>query len=106
MSDASTNSPKRRRWTQRASYTVMRQVFRLMGVFGFGIRCFGRENFPAEGGALICPNHQSNLDPPMVGMMTNRRLNYLAKKTLFHKQPLKWMIEHLDAIPIDRVVQF
>lgn len=87
---------------QRASYTVMRQVFRLIGVFGFGIRCFGRENFPKQGGALVCANHQSNLDPPMVGMMANRRMNYLAKKTLFAKQPLKWVIEHLDAIPIDR----
>ena len=29
-------------------------------------------------------------------------MNYLAKKTLFQQQPLKWVIEHLDAIPIDR----
>lgn len=91
-----------RRWTQRASYTVMRQLFRVAGVLGLGIRCIGRENFPAEGGALVCANHQSNLDPPIVGMMANRRMNYLAKKTLFHRQPLKWLIEHLDAIPIDR----
>jgi 1-acyl-sn-glycerol-3-phosphate acyltransferase len=96
------DQPFRRRWSQRLSYTVMRQVFRLCGIFGLGIRCFGRHNFPASGGALVCANHQSNLDPPMVGMMANRRMNYLAKKTLFHHQPLKWIIEHLDAIPIDR----
>lgn len=87
---------------QRASYVVMRQVFRLMGVFFFGVRCTGRENFPEEGGALVCANHQSHLDPPLVGMMSNRRMNYLAKKDLFLRQPLKWVIEHLDAIPIDR----
>jgi 1-acyl-sn-glycerol-3-phosphate acyltransferase len=92
----------KRHWTQRASYSVMRQAFRLVGIFGFGIRCFGRENFPREGGMLVCANHQSNLDPPLVGMMLNRRLNYLAKKTLFLHQPLKGIIEHLDAIPIDR----
>ncbi len=87
---------------QRATYTVMRQIFRLAGILGYGIRCEGRENFPPSGGALVCANHQSNLDPPLVGMMSNRRMNYLAKKTLFRHQPLKWWIEHLDAIPIDR----
>ncbi|MGI9517739.1 MAG: lysophospholipid acyltransferase family protein [Pirellulaceae bacterium] len=93
---------KMRPWSQRASYTVMRQVFRLMGIFVLGVRGFGRENFPDNGGALVCANHQSNLDPPLVGMLSNRRMNYLAKKSLFTKQPLKWVIEHLDAIPIDR----
>jgi 1-acyl-sn-glycerol-3-phosphate acyltransferase len=91
-----------RPFSQRATYTIMRQVFRLAGILGFGVRCFGRENFPPCGGALICANHQSNLDPPLVGMMSGRRMNYLAKKTLFERQPLKWIIEHLDAIPIDR----
>lgn len=94
--------PYLRHWSQRVSYTVMRQVFRLVGIFALGIRCFGREHFPEAGGALVCANHQSNLDPPIVGMMSNRRMNYLAKKTLFLRQPLKWVIEHLDAIPIDR----
>ncbi len=87
---------------QRASYGVMRHVLRTVAVFGWGVRCFGRENLPSQGGALICANHQSNLDPPMIGILSNRRMNYLAKKTLFNHQPFKWFIEHLDAIPIDR----
>jgi 1-acyl-sn-glycerol-3-phosphate acyltransferase len=29
-------------------------------------------------------------------------MNYLAKKSLFDRQPLRWLIQHLDAIPIDR----
>jgi len=96
------NDASQRHWTQHASYAVMRVWLRMTAMFGLGIRCFGRQNFPDEGGALVCANHQSNLDPPLVGMMTNRRMNYLAKKTLFDHQPLKAFIEHLDAIPIDR----
>ncbi|MDG2013250.1 MAG: lysophospholipid acyltransferase family protein [Pirellulaceae bacterium] len=91
-----------RSWLQRCSYTVMREAFRIKGILFLGVRCFGREHFPQDGGVLVCANHQSNLDPPLVGMMANRRMNYLAKKTLFLHQPLKWVIEHLDAIPIDR----
>ena len=67
----------------------MRQVFRMIGIAMFGYRCFGRDNLPETGGALICANHQSNLDPPLIGMNSNRRMNYLAKKTLFDAQPLK-----------------
>ncbi len=91
-----------RPFSQRALYVALRQVCRLIGVVYFGTRCSGRENFPESGGALVCANHQSHLDPPLVGMIANRRMNYLAKKELFLRQPLKWVIEHLDAIPIDR----
>ncbi len=92
----------KRHWTQRASYAALRVIVRMGGTLVFGFRTFGRENVPDEGGVLICANHQSNLDPPMLGAVSVRRMNFLAKKDLFRKQPFKWLIEHLDAIPIDR----
>ena len=102
MSGSNKKQPFQRHWTQRASYAVLRRVLQMTGITGLGVRCFGRENIPEVGGALICANHQSNLDPPLLGSVINRRLNYLAKKQLFNKQPLRWLIRHLDAIPIDR----
>jgi 1-acyl-sn-glycerol-3-phosphate acyltransferase len=57
---------------------------------------------PASGAVLVCSNHQSVLDPVIVGLTFNRRLNYLARKTLFHFAPFRWLIEFLDAIPLDR----
>ncbi len=68
----------------------------------FRIRCHGREWVPREGGALVLSNHQSHLDPVLVGVACNRRLNFLARKTLFRFAPLGWLIDSLDAIPIDR----
>ncbi len=47
-------------------------------------------------------NHQSNLDPVLVGLACHRRLNFLARRTLFDSAGLRWLIESLDAIPIDR----
>ncbi len=93
---------EQRPWSQRTSYAVLREVCRMTGILALQVRCFGREHYPHTGGALVCANHQSNLDPPLVGMTCNRRMNYLAKQTLFRHQPLKWIIEHLDAIPIDK----
>ncbi len=47
-------------------------------------------------------NHQSHLDPVLVGLASDRRLNYLARQTLFGFAPFRWLITSLDAIPLDR----
>jgi 1-acyl-sn-glycerol-3-phosphate acyltransferase len=71
-------------------------------VWGFGLRVAGREHWPAEGGGLVCANHQSMFDPPLVGLTCDRRMNYLARDTLFRVPGLSQLIAFLDAIPIDR----
>ncbi len=47
-------------------------------------------------------NHQSHLDPVLVGLACDRRMNYLARDTLFGFAPFRWLIYSLDAIPLDR----
>jgi len=88
--------------TKRIGYNLFRAFSRLTAVVLFRIRCKGRHQVPAEGGALVCSNHQSFFDPVLVGLVLDRRLNYLARKTLFGFAPFRWAIEFLDAIPIDR----
>ena len=68
----------------------------------FRIRCRGREHVPATGGGLVLSNHQSHLDPVLIGLACDRRLNYLARQTLFRFAPFRWLINSLDAIPLDR----
>lgn len=77
-------------------------VCRLIAVVLFRIRVSGREHVPAAGGALVLSNHQSHFDPVLIGLACDRRLNYLARKTLFRFAPFRWLIQSLDAIPIDR----
>jgi len=68
----------------------------------YGLRVAGRDNWPEAGGALICANHQSMFDPPLIGLTCPRRMNYLARDTLFRVPILAPLIRFLDAIPIDR----
>jgi 1-acyl-sn-glycerol-3-phosphate acyltransferase len=68
----------------------------------FRLRCTGRENEPTSGGALVLSNHQSMFDPPVIGATLERRLNYMARETLFKFAPFRLLIESVDAIPIDR----
>ena len=51
---------------------------------------------------MLLSTHQSMLDPVLVGICLNGRLNYIARKTLFHNPIFAFLIRTLDAIEIDR----
>ena len=61
----------------------------------------GLDNFPESGSTLICSNHQSFLDPVVLGVTSPRPLNYLARETLFKILPIRMFLELNDAIPLD-----
>jgi len=87
---------------QRCGYAVARALCRLVGVTMFQVRCLGHQHVPSEGGVLICSNHQSYLDPILVGLGFSRHCSYLARDTLFRFGPFGWLIGFVNAIPIDR----
>jgi len=86
----------------RLWYRFLQTLLQLMGVLAFRVRYVGIRNIPRVGGVLVVSNHQSALDPPLVGMASPRRMNYLARDTLFRSGPFRWLIRSLDAIPVDR----
>ena len=66
-------------------------------------RAFGQRNVPDRGPVLFVANHQSLLDPILVGLGAHHRQMYaLARSTLFEKPVLKWLIESLNAMPVRR----
>jgi 1-acyl-sn-glycerol-3-phosphate acyltransferase len=69
---------------------------------GFSFRFEGTDNVPAAGPALLIANHQSFLDPYLVGVCTQRRLVYLARKTLFRNPWFGALIRSLNSVPIDQ----
>ena len=87
---------------KRLWYDFLRIFCRIFGVAVFRIRVFGREHVPADGAVLVLSNHQSHLDPVLVGLSCDRRMNSLARDTLFGFAPFRWLINSLDAIPLDR----
>ena len=95
-------STTQRSLAKRLWYDLLRVVCRLFFLIVYRIRCEGREYVPRTGGALVLSNHQSHLDPILVGLACDRRMNYLARQTLFGFPPFRWLINSLDAIPIDR----
>lgn len=62
----------------------------------------GTENFPKEGGVLVCSNHIHALDPPVVGILAPRPVHFMAKEELFNAPILKTLIPKLNAFPVKR----
>ncbi len=61
----------------------------------------GWENVPA-GACLLAANHQSMLDPPLVGSCLPREIAFVARRTLFYNPVFGALIRACHAIPIDR----
>ncbi len=68
----------------------------------FRTRYKGGRNVPKKGPVLVVSNHQSFLDPPVIGSGIWRRMNYLARKQLFKFKPFARLIDSVDAIPLDQ----
>lgn len=60
------------------------------------------ENVPATGSVVLCTNHISMMDPPLVGTPLNRKVHYMAKEELFRVPGLGWFITQLGAFPVKR----
>jgi 1-acyl-sn-glycerol-3-phosphate acyltransferase len=67
----------------------------------FGLRIIGRENLITEGPVLVASNHQSFLDPPLIGNLYQDEMVYLARKTLFVGLT-RWLYTKWNAIPVDQ----
>lgn len=62
----------------------------------------GRGSVPPSGGAIIAPNHESYLDPMLVGTSLPRPVHYLARRDLFSPGPWGWILRRVRAVPIER----
>jgi 1-acyl-sn-glycerol-3-phosphate acyltransferase len=68
-----------------------------------GVRVHGYENVPMNGPLIIVANHQSNLDPPLVGVAVRRPyLSFIARVGLFGHPAFGKLLWALNAIPVRR----
>lgn len=67
----------------------------------FGLRLEGMEHLITSGPVLVASNHQSFLDPPLIGNLYKDEMVFFARKTLF-KGPAKWVYPQWNAVPVDQ----
>ncbi len=76
--------------------TVVKIIFSLI----FKIKVIGKENIPKNGPVIICSNHISNFDPPVVGITSPRDIHFMAKEELFEKSWLNKILTNVGAFPV------
>ncbi|HSU80473.1 MAG TPA: lysophospholipid acyltransferase family protein [Candidatus Angelobacter sp.] len=71
----------------------------------FRFKVEGHENLdqiPDDRGVLLCSNHISNFDPPLVGAATTRTLTFMAKAELFEVPVLGALVKRVNTFPVKR----
>ncbi|MGH9165375.1 MAG: lysophospholipid acyltransferase family protein [Acidimicrobiales bacterium] len=61
----------------------------------------GLEHVPA-GAFILAPVHRSNIDTPLVGIVTRRRLRYMGKDSMWKYKPVGWFFDVLGSFPVRR----
>lgn len=76
----------------------------LRGIFGsfFQLRIIGYDKLIQSGACIYVANHESFIDPPLLGQMFESPVHFLARKTLFDPPVMKQVLPLCYALPIDQ----
>jgi 1-acyl-sn-glycerol-3-phosphate acyltransferase len=82
-------------------YELCRLVLTPYVVLTFRARCIDSHHVPADGPAIIAPNHFSFLDHFFVAVWLRRKVRFMAKSQLF-KRPMQFVFSHGGVFPVRR----
>lgn len=84
------------------SYFIAWSGFNLIYRTLFRARFYHAERVPSHGPVILAANHESFIDPPLVGCGLRRPLNYLARESLFNHPVAGAILRSWNAVPVDR----
>jgi 1-acyl-sn-glycerol-3-phosphate acyltransferase len=84
------------------SYFLGWSFFRTIYKLYFRWRVYNPERVPLQGPVILASNHASFIDPPLVGAGLHRKINYLARESLFRFPIVGWILHSWSAVPVDR----
>ena len=90
------------RWRTLFQFFVCKIGYMVRLKLVYRIEVHGKENIPKDNKYIVCPNHLSTLDPPMMVGIWPRSITFMAKKELFDIPFLRWWIDWLGAFAVDR----
>ncbi|MFO0844019.1 MAG: lysophospholipid acyltransferase family protein [Gemmataceae bacterium] len=90
------------RWGSELWYQFNFCLTYLVYTFGWSFKSSGQHHVPPSGPVLILANHESFLDPVAIGLAVRRRINYLARKTLFTHPLFGEYLRSVGSVPVDQ----
>src|SRR4051795_7170067 len=101
MTNAEAHELSRKRGTSKLIYGTARVVLTPLVAVWYRYEVTGSEYVPAEGPAIIAPNHKSFYDSFFVGLATRRPVHFMAKTELFEGRSAR-ILSGLGAFPVRR----
>lgn len=84
-------------------YSIVSFCFRVFFKIFYRYRLHGRENIPVKGPYIVCANHTSWFDPPLVGTVCPEMpIHFMAKQELFEIFIFGSILKRLGAFPVKR----
>ena len=62
----------------------------------------GKENRPKNGSVIIMANHITAFDPPLIGIIMNRKVHFMAKEELFKNPIMDKLFRAIGTFPVKR----
>lgn len=81
---------------------IIKAIIRFFMRIMFRLKIVGEENIPENGACIICANHKSYFDPPLIVAFNKRHINMIAKKELYKNPILAWLGKIFDVFPVER----
>lgn len=85
-------------------YRIVRRVFFVVGRLVWRVTFEGAENVPTEGPFIMAPVHRSNIDFAMISCVTERKMRFMGKDSLWKVKWFGRLITTLGAYPVHRGV--
>ncbi|GBG12054.1 1-acyl-sn-glycerol-3-phosphate acyltransferase [Paenibacillus sp. MY03] len=83
-------------------YLLFRFLLRVLYRLLFRLEARGLHHIPKDGPVILASNHISNLDPPTIGVLVPRKVNFMAKEELFKVPVFGPLIRAFGAFPVKR----
>jgi len=83
-------------------YSFLHCLAKIFFKIFFRLKVHGIENIPSKKGCIIVSNHISFLDPVVMGAASFRKINFLARESLFKNYFFGRFLRSLNAIPLVR----
>lgn len=77
---------------------VLGSIIRLV----YPVKLINKDKIPNDQPVILCSNHSSNLDPIFISIVFPNQISWMAKQELFKSKVLSFILNKLDAFPVDR----
>src|SRR5204862_2902613 len=82
-------------------YELVRLLLTPYVLLFYRARCIDSDNVPADGPAIVAPNHFSFLDHFFVAVYLRRKVQFMGKSQLF-RRPMQFIYTHGGVFPVLR----